>query len=394
MECVSSTNFYMPYDLKLKIQGEQLYKKSKQGNNDIFFQVEMILRVFLLIVENITTNESSTNTWKVPYFTRIKEYICHQLHPNSFEIRFALRMSAVLVIGMSYNLKVDATRSYWLALNMFLLLRPMYEESNTRMKNRFFGTAIGCLLTSLLLLIIPNSLAHIFIGSILAASTFVPMPGTILHTSLTTSFAVVMSSIAIDGMLASELRMFYVCIAILIVLVINKFFFPTSMGSQFKYNVQYMFHMHYTYLKLLEESMFHSVEYWRIGNAQIQYQLVYGQIKHFLEHCNKDNLPYSKEYYLSFFHILWNMFLEMEQMLFVMTQGNNVDFHTPILLANINYWNGELRTIYKAIFSSTNNPVKTTISLGYSQQNSPLYQWMKQYNTNFAKLYQFVEYNH
>ena len=49
--------------------------------------------------------------------------------------------------------------------------------------------------------------------------------------------------------------MIYIIAAVLFVLVINRFFFPTSMGSQFRYNFEMLFHMHHMYLRILEDSL-------------------------------------------------------------------------------------------------------------------------------------------
>ena len=61
--------------------------------------------------------------------------------------------------------------------------------------------------------------------------------------------------------------------------MINRFFFPTSMGSQFRYNLQMLFHMHHMYLRILERALDRPLDYWRLCDAQIQYYMVHLQIR-------------------------------------------------------------------------------------------------------------------
>ena len=75
------------------------------------------------------------------------------------------------------------------------------------------------------------------------------------------------------------LRMSYVAASVLFVLVVNRFFFPTSPRSQFRYNLQMLFHMHHMYLRILEDALTNPPDYWRICDAQLQYHMVHGQIK-------------------------------------------------------------------------------------------------------------------
>ena len=68
----------------------------------------------------------------------------YHLQMDAFEFRFAMRMSLVLVLTFAYVVISGADHGYWLPLNAFLLLRPMYEDSQYRMKTRFAGTVAGC----------------------------------------------------------------------------------------------------------------------------------------------------------------------------------------------------------------------------------------------------------
>ena len=138
-------------------------------------------------------------------------------------MRFALRMSTVLIIGMTYNMVVQAEHGYWLVMNAFLLLRPMYEDSKYRMKTRFIGTAAGCLI---LVFILPFHTVsqHFMFAGLMAVCMYTAVPGTWIHALCVTCFALSMTTLAIGEQTALILRFLYVICAVLLVLVINRFF--------------------------------------------------------------------------------------------------------------------------------------------------------------------------
>ena len=136
-------------------------------------------------------------------------------------------------------------------------------------------------------------------------------PGTITHAAFVTCFALTMTTLAMGQTAAVFLRMAYVFASVLFVLVVNRFFFPTSLGSQFRYNLQMLFHMHHMYLRILEDALRNPPDYWRICDAQLQYHMVHGQIK--------QDLPKAagaqEDDYLRILAITWRMASEIQQMI-------------------------------------------------------------------------------
>ena len=238
------------------------------------------------------------------------------MKPDTFEMRFALRMSTVLIIGMSYTMITQADHGYWLVMNAFLLLRPMYEESRYRMKTRFIGTAAGCVIMILVLGFLEADTAHLLFAGVMAVCMYTATPGTRIHAVFVTCFAMAMTTLAMGNLEALWLRMLYVAAAVLLVLVVNQYFFPTSLWGQYHYNWEILFHMHHVYLRLLEDALVHPLDYWKICDARIQYFLVYSQIE---QHLPK--LPEGeRRHYQKILGICWRMSAEMEQMLFLVGQ--------------------------------------------------------------------------
>ncbi|MFQ7537347.1 MAG: FUSC family protein [Clostridium sp.] len=147
--------------------------------------------------------------------------------------------------------------SYWLVLNAFLLLQPMYEESAYRLKTRFIGTVFGCTVIYLVLPHFPGVAGHFLFASIVVSLMYCATPGTWIQAMFSTCFAITLTSLAMQETIAIEMRLTYVAVAILLVLIVNRFFFPTSRSGLFQANMKRMFHMQHSYLRILQGVCMH-----------------------------------------------------------------------------------------------------------------------------------------
>ena len=302
----------------LEQKGRKLLREVRHQKAEFYHSVTNFLQLFLLILQQIHLGDPQImdDRWEIPLWHRIKSRFLYKMKPDTFEMRFALRMSTVLIIGMSYTMITQVDHGYWLVMNAFLLLRPMYEESRYRMKTRFIGTAAGCVIMILVLGFLEADTAHLLFAGVMAVCMYTATPGTRIHAVFVTCFAMAMTTLAMGNLEALWLRMLYVAAAVLLVLVVNQYFFPTSLWGQYHYNWEILFHMHHVYLRLLEDALVHPLDYWKICDAQIQYFLVYSQIE---QHLPK--LPEGeRRHYQKTLGICWRMSAEMEQMLFLVGQ--------------------------------------------------------------------------
>lgn len=307
--------------------GERLLATDGTTGQRFYQTSHNFLRMFLLILnqlnhspdeeeeEELNDGSSLAGEWRTPRFQRIRTYLHYCVRPDAFELRFALRMSAILLVGMSYDMIFQAEHGYWLVMNAFLLLRPMYEESNYRMKTRFIGTAAGCVALVFLLPLCHGTGEHLLMAAVMVVCMYTATPGTCVHAFFVTCFALSMTTLALGETMALELRMFYVAAAVMLVLVVNRFFFPTSLGTQFRYNFQMIFHMQHMYLRLLENALFYQLDYWRIYDAQVQYHMVHEQLRNYLEKIPSEQLSRDREVYDTILTVSWRMVAEIEQML-------------------------------------------------------------------------------
>lgn len=304
----------------LEERGDELLGEAGEGEDELHISVRNFLHPFLILLRKFDEGERDEEgaSWPMPRHQRPLGKLLYQMRPDGFETRFALRMSAVLTISFLFVHISGADHAYWLPLNAFLLLRPMYEDSRYRMLTRFLGTAGGCIIMSLLFPVLPGMQGHFVLAALMVICMYTATPGTCVHAVCVTCFALSMVTLAMGEETAIELRMVYVMGAVFLVLVINRFFFPTSMGQQFRYNLTVVFHMHHMYLRMLERALERPTDYGTICDAQVEYHLVHGQMMEYLD--KRKGQPW--ELYRELLGISWEMAAEIEQILLFVNSGH------------------------------------------------------------------------
>ena len=194
--------------------GNKLLAEAEERDEIPCIFVQNFLRLFLLILENIrqTGEKQSPHCWRLPNYRRPLRKLFGQIKADAFETRFALRLSVVLTVGFTYSMVSQANHGYWLVLNAFLLLRPMYEESATRIKTRFIGTLAGCLILQFLLPLFHGTGWHFVLATVMATGLYMETAGTWQQALFSTCFALTLTTLALPQMLAAELRILYVCL--------------------------------------------------------------------------------------------------------------------------------------------------------------------------------------
>lgn len=379
---------------RLEKKGRSLLHMAEQKNDEFYKSMINFFRLFLFILHQARQKDESgiiDEHWEIPAKHRFKEHIFSRFRPDTFEMRFALRMSVVLMAGMAVNLLFDEGHSYWFVMNAFLLLRPMYEDSNYRMRTRFLGTAAGCVLVALILPLCTGFTSHLVLAGAMVICMYTATPGTTVHALFVTCFALTMTTLAMGESTAAFLRMAYVVAAVLFVLVVNRFFFPTSLGSQFRYNFQMIFHMHHMYLRILEDSLTKPLDYWRLCDAQIQYHMVYAQIRQDLPRTEKEEC--AREYYLNILSITWRMASEIQQMLLRVKHKKRGANERAVMEQYIYYTDYVLNQIQEMLHLKKEKKLKNIEGMKYQRyiEGEPeLSTLMTQYARNLSRLYILV----
>lgn len=388
----------------LAINHQKLINESKKimdianSNNETYFNlVSRFFRLYVQIIEELDTKKRNKFDvdWIVPRTKRFTLNFKYQFKIDSFELRFALRMVTVLLITLIYNfiaieyIKGVAVRySYWLALNSFMILRPMYEESVYRMKYRLLGTILGSIILSFILpLFGSNQIYHILFAAVTVIGIYALKPGSLLQSSFVTLFTLTLTTISTQAIIALPSRLVYVLIAVIIVLVVNKFLFPTSFKTQFRYNIMMLFHMQFSYLRLLKESASKHLQTWRLCDVQMNYNIINQELKSFVNTSSTFSIE-EKEEYNTLFDVMWKMIVEMEQILFFVNVLNKglEEKNTLVNYVNVNLYvlglsRNNIKTDKENYFGDL-GPFKRTIS-----NELELSDILVKYSKNMSKLY-------
>lgn len=301
---------------KLLKQGRKLLEEVEGKDGEVYVFAQNFLDPFLMILESLDSIKETEpqQDWELPSSRKLFRGILIRMKPDAFELRFAMRLGVVLTAGFVYYMAFQAEHGYWFVLNAFILLRPMYEDSAYRMKTRFWGTAAGCVIVHFLLRIFQGTLGHFLLAGIMVFGMYAEVPGTVIHAVFVTCFALTMTTLALPQEIAVGLRIFYVGAAVLMVLVVNRFFFPTSMKSQFRYNIYLLFHMQHLYLGMVKKALREPVSYGDICDAQIHYHLAYDQARQYFPKLREEETSYYSRILLA----CWFLVSEAEQMLFLL----------------------------------------------------------------------------
>ena len=90
---------FMEGDTKeLQISGRRLLRRAEKGEDDFYRSAADFFRMFLLILRQEGSRNIVDERWEVPVKQRFKERILYRMRPDTFEMRFALRMSVVLLV--------------------------------------------------------------------------------------------------------------------------------------------------------------------------------------------------------------------------------------------------------------------------------------------------------
>ncbi len=390
LETVGNARFWEEETREILLSsGRKLLSQIKEEEGEFYSSLQNLIRPLLIILRQFEDREEDIKQWNVPDSQKPLGKMKNIVRLDSFETRFALWMSVVLLVSFAYTILSQADHGYWLPLNAFLLLRPMYEDSKYRMKTRFIGTAAGCVVISLLLPYFPGTGGHFLLAAIMVVCMYTATPGSRVHAAFVTCFALSMTTLAMEESLAIWLRMVYVAAAVLLVLIVNKFFFPTSMGQQFRYSFQRIFHMQHVYLRILERSLTGKLDYRIICDAQIQYHMLHEQV---LEYLGKLTLAESG-YYRKVLDITWKMMAEMEQIIFLVNIDRRGVLQEGILGNYISYTDYVLNLIQQMLHMRQERHVKKIKEMHYQRwvdNDSELSYLMTQYAKNLSRLYRMV----
>ena len=228
---------------------------------------------------------------------------------ESFEMRHAIRLAAVMAISGIVSYLIPLSHSYWIPFNAFLLLQPSTEDSSYRMKTRPVGTLIGCILQFFMYPLLPGLWAQIAFSLVMISLMYCSVPGTWYHPIFSTCYALTMASMTMAGTTAIALRLIFLAVAVAIVFVVNRFFLPIRKSSQFRYSVKALFRLHNRYWNIIRRGLVAETDLSLSTDILSDFHMYYEDCISYI----KQNPDPSSEELEAAMIILWHMFSELEQ---------------------------------------------------------------------------------
>ena len=227
--------------------------------------------------------------------------------PERYEFRFAVRLSAVLTFSCTVSYLWNFEHTYWFPLHAFLLLQPSYEESAHRMITRPVGTAVGCVLVHIFYPFIDTTPEMFVFTLVMSAFMYVSTPGTWPQAMFATTFALTLASMMIGKGEAIQLRLFYLAMAVALVLVANAVIFPNQRDKQFIRNMHELFRLQSVYWGVIRRSLHEPVDAGLFSELLSEFHMVYHEAVLYIRDVPEG--ASTRAILLT----LWKMFSEIEQ---------------------------------------------------------------------------------
>lgn len=287
-----------------------------EGRVKIFYRSYLHMSLMLLKSMEEREEKGSSDFYKIPW-REVFNSLIKRLSTDSFEIRFALRLAIVMTITCTVSLMWDFEHTYWFPLHAFLLVQPSYEESAHRMMTRPIGTIIGCTFVHLVYPFLPG-VTSVFVFSVaMVAIMYCCTPGTWIQPIFSTSSAVIMASLTVDEAAAGQLRIFYLLMAIILVMIVNRFFFPSKKDGQFKRNIRMLIDLQRHYWGIVQQSLRGDMRPEIAGEILAYFHMVYNEAIVYVKNLPKEEA----DELMSTMTVLWNMFSEVEQVICLVNAG-------------------------------------------------------------------------
>lgn len=261
---------------------------------------------------------------------------------ESFEMRFAMRLSIVMTITCGLSFLLTYTRSYWIPLNAFILLQPSYEDSSYRMKTRPIGTFLACCIMFLAYPFLTTLERQLTFAIVMTCLMYCSTPGTWYQPIFSTCYALTMAAMSMDQQLAITLRLADLGAAVLIVFLVNRFFFPVRRDVQFTYNIKSLFRLHNQYWDIIRSGLYGSTNLAVSNEILTHFHTIYADCRTYLE---KHTELHARKELEAALIILWHMFSELEQVHFLIRTNSVRSQEVPRFLQMIDFIQEELYPI-------------------------------------------------
>ena len=300
----TAENFNQNDNSALIEEADGLLKKG-EGFPDRFGSLyRNILRLLIMALREM--NEGPSHKERFDMGRYIQDFKNH-MQLNRFQFRFALRLSIVMTVCFAVMDISGAEHAYWMALNAFVITRPMYDDSVTRVQSRLIGSVVGCVVTYLFYMVAPGTWFIYLYFSIMITCMYLSTPGKWVQPIFATSCGVAMASISLGGSAAVGYRLLYLGLAAGLVYVVNRFIFPSTRQKRNEFYIHELYQMQKFYLDIMKQSIKRKVSLTVLHNALVNFHVLCDDVR-------KESKGEYSEDLKNFLLCLWRLMAEAEQM--------------------------------------------------------------------------------
>ena len=251
---------------------------------------------------------------------------------DSISLEYEIRKAHSLLDSMA--LPEGSVRIFCRSLlhMMILLLQPSSEDSSYRMKTRPVGTLIGCIVEFLALPFLPDTGSQILFALVMISFMYCAAPGTWYQPIFSTCYALTLTSMTLNETTAIQLRLLYLCAAVLIVFIVNRFFFPIRRDKLFQYNLRSLLQLHDSYWEMIQKELA------AYENAPVSSELLtcfHVIYEECMDYTKKIPPGFRRNRLEHLLITLWHMFSELEQLYFLVHTGAVSEEEKPAALSLI-----------------------------------------------------------
>lgn len=118
-------------------------------------------------------------------------------------------------------------------------------------------------------------------------------PGTWVHPIFSTAFALTMATLTVRETDAIGLRLLYLAMAVVLVLVVNRFLLPNRREPQFRRNLQELFRLQSTYWAVIRRSLRQPVDPGLFSELLSQFHMVYHEAVQYADRLPAEQAAYT-----------------------------------------------------------------------------------------------------
>ena len=189
------------------------------------------------------------------------------------------------------------------------------------MKTRPIGTLIGCCIEFLVYPFLPSVGVQLLFALVMISLMYCSTPGTWYQPIFSTCYALTLTSMTLNEATAITLRIVYLGAAVILVFLVNRFFFPIRKEALFTHNIKALFSLHNRYWDTIRKGLSQDTELSVSCEILTHFHMLYEECVAYLKRASAFPLRNDLQTVLL---TLWHMFSELEQMHY-MVRAKRVD---------------------------------------------------------------------